>query len=223
MLYRVPELLYDSGIHLLWSHKMYRTVAAVALACFTMFSTATYAASGNYVDTSNLTEEQRADLQIRALQLAKEKAKKEQTEKETPIPVVVRQEAEKWADLGKNIGVALVSSAKEIGMAANDFAVTPLGRITSAIVVWKLMGKDFVHMVIGVSILVAGFWFAFYMFNRFTRSRVEYEYVSRLWGLWFSKKIKTVTVRDGDWFTGGFIVTAITIAITLITAGMYLR
>lgn len=50
----------------------------------------------------------------------------------------VRDEVQAWTDLGQNIGRATVGAAKEVGMAANEFSQTPLGIVTTSIVVYKL-------------------------------------------------------------------------------------
>ena len=40
----------------------------------------------------------------------------------------VRGEVSAWVDLGKGIGQATVAGAREVGIAANEFASTPLGK-----------------------------------------------------------------------------------------------
>lgn len=67
---------------------------------------------------------------------------------------VVREEAAKWGELGVNMGRAAVGAAKEVGMAANEFVSTPLGKVTMGIVIYKVIGKDIIKFIMGFSILV---------------------------------------------------------------------
>lgn len=67
---------------------------------------------------------------------------------------VVREEAAKWGELGANMGRAAVGAAKEVGMAANEFVSTPLGKVTMGIVIYKVIGKDIIKFIMGFSILV---------------------------------------------------------------------
>lgn len=55
--------------------------------------------------------------------------------------------AAKWAELGKSIGVGMVSAAKEIGVAANQFIQTDVGKITAAVIIWKFMGEDAIRLM----------------------------------------------------------------------------
>lgn len=66
----------------------------------------------------------------------------------------VREEAAKWGELGANMGRAAVGAAKEVGMAANEFVSTPLGKVTMGIVIYKVIGRDIIKFIMGFSILV---------------------------------------------------------------------
>lgn len=74
-----------------------------------LVSTLAFADVDRNLDVSRLTQEQRAAIQLQITQMAEKKAD------QTSLAVSVREEASKWADLGKNVGTALVASAKEVG------------------------------------------------------------------------------------------------------------
>lgn len=65
-----------------------------------------------------------------------------------------------WAENGKGIGIAIGSAAKELGLAADAFLKTDAGKITVAMVAWKVMGRDVVHIVGGsiFFLVLAGIW-----------------------------------------------------------------
>lgn len=59
----------------------------------------------------------------------------------TEVPITAEQAAE-WADVGKNIGIALSEAAKAMSVGVNEFAATDVGRLTVMMIVWKVIGQD---------------------------------------------------------------------------------
>ena len=112
---------------------------------------------------------------------------------------VMREEATKWGELGANMGRAAVGAAKEIGMAANEFVATPLGKVTMGIVIYKVIGKDIIKFIMGLGILI--FFFStghyFLRMKKYTGA-VEYTNVPRFFGL-MTKQVLIKGVVDKDW------------------------
>lgn len=132
------------------------------------------AATSTTVDVSKLTPEQRARITEQINNLASEP---------TNVSAKVRQEAEAWGDLGANMGKAMVGAAKEIGVAANEFAQTPLGRVVVFITAYKIIGQDILGVIVGSLILLFGYSSAIWIFATRRWSKVKYEYEPVLWGL----------------------------------------
>lgn len=126
------------------------------------------------VDVSSMTPAQRQEL----------KNQLEQAEK--PTAVVVREEAEKWSQLGISVGQAVVGAAKEIGVAAGDFSQTPLGKVIVATVVIKVFGNTVIHIVTSVVILIMVSTFFWYVHRRILQIP-KYEVRPVLWGMWNCK------------------------------------
>ncbi len=84
-------------------------ILAVALACVT--------ASAQTIDTSGLSKQQMMELATKAAEM----------KSPSNMSAEVRREAAAWGELGANMGKAVVGAAREVGVAANDFAQTPLG------------------------------------------------------------------------------------------------
>lgn len=143
------------------------------------------------LDVSKLTQEQRAAIQLQITQTA------EKTKNPSSIAADVREEASKWADLGKNVGTALVASAKEVGQGVNEFSQTPVGQITTAIIVYKVIGRDVIRLCVGFMTLLIGTLVSFYVFKN-VGADFTYENIPRLGGLWISKKV-TKKYREDDW------------------------
>lgn len=129
------------------------------------------------VDTSKLTSEQ-------ATQLAAIQAAASSPSQAVQISAEVRKEMGEWGAVGQGIGVALISAAKELGMAANDFAGTPLGKIATAIIVYKMVGEDIIGLMFGTGVLLVGFYWGIQLLRNGQKFRYEVTQTPVLWGLW---------------------------------------
>jgi hypothetical protein len=64
---------------------------------------------------------------------------------------------ERWVKIGSNIGQGLAGAAKEMGVAVNDFANTPVGRMTTYLIVWQIVGGTLMHFIGGLLVWIIGF------------------------------------------------------------------
>jgi len=123
---------------------MRRIILAALALCF--FATPVLAD----LDTSGLTAQQVADLKAEIAQTQADNAKRPVDAK----PVLSPDNISEYAKLGRDIGSGLASTAREIGVATNEFAQTPVGHLAMMLIVYKLIGRDLVHYVGGI------IWFA---------------------------------------------------------------
>jgi hypothetical protein len=91
------------------------------------------------VNTEGLTEQQVADLAKQAADL-----RAGQTAQD---PKVAVQKVSEYVEIGKGIGAGLGEAARQLNVAVNDFAKTPVGIVTIALIVFKVAGGK----IIGVS------------------------------------------------------------------------
>lgn len=84
------------------------------------------------------------------------------------------EKVEKWVKIGSQIGQGLSGAAKEVGIAVNDFAKTPVGQLTMMLIVWHMVGGVMVHIFGGILIMVVGLTFIRFMFNRAYPTKVTY-------------------------------------------------
>ncbi len=162
------------------------------LAAFLLSISATaFAADGNeqskQVDVSGLTDTQVAHLEQQAREM------KEQPEN---VSAAVRKEAEAWGELGTNMGKAMVGAAHELGVAANEFANTPLGKVVVVIVAYKLVGNDLIGVVLGTFVMIFGYSTALWIFTTRRWSEVTYNETPVLWGLYNRKQIVSCNTSD---------------------------
>lgn len=66
------------------------------------------------------------------------------------------EKVNEWVAVGQGIGEGLVAMAERLGIAANEFATTPLGKIAIALLVWNYMGDTILHIFIGFCIMFFG-------------------------------------------------------------------
>lgn len=177
-----------------------------------MFFFSTYACAE--VNTYKLTDEQAAQLQLQAAQMRKANEGGVSGVLPTVSPSTL-DAAKQWADIGRGVAVGIGAGARELGVAVNEFAVTPAGKLTTAIIVWKIMGKDVIR--IGLCLFlwifaIPGIWI---IRNRATIDRIEYETYKGLLG-WNYRRIKTKVRSDGDGTMWGTIISILGTAVLMI-------
>jgi hypothetical protein len=110
------------------------------------------------------------------------------------ISTEVRKEMGEWGAMGQGIGIALISAAKELGLAANEFAGTPLGKVATVIIVYKMVGEDIIGLAFSTLVLIVGFYWGIRLMKSGVRSEYEIKQTPVLWGLW----TRNVRVRGND-------------------------
>lgn len=121
-----------------------------------------------------------------------------QASKVTPV---TPDKVAEYAQLGAAIGSALASTAKELGIVANDFLKTPVGAIAATLIVWKVAGEAVVHVVGGgllFTVFLPVWWISF------RRTCFAYTAVVHSWpredGKMESRTTKTPIKNEGGVF-----------------------
>ena len=99
------------------------------------------------------------------------------------------------------MGKAAVGAAREIGVAANEFVGTPLGKITMGVVIYKVVGEEIISAVVGFGILVFFLGLSIVLFRMKKYKNVEYEYKPVFFGLYNKQVVKSGYV-DPEWAVG---------------------
>lgn len=176
------------------------SVLAMAFACL---ATPSFAATNinvseiETIDVRKLTPEQKAQLMSQTVDMQKQAVETQIAQKPVNVSQTVRTEATAWGELGTNMGKAAVATAKEVGMAANEFVNTPLGKITMGIVIFKVMGAEVMSFVTGGFILVFFLSFAAYFILRKDHKSAKYENVPVLFGL-FTRRVVIETGPEDE-------------------------
>lgn len=159
------------------------------------------------VDTSRLTQ-----AQLDSLQRMVESTKSPDAQ--------ITENISRLATWGTDLAVAsegfakaLGVAARELGIAANDFLATDAGRLTAAIIIWKVLGKSLVALAIGTLLLVISIGFYFKVVQRCIVSEYTYKPRSLLFGLIKYEKAVPVYKREPDW--GAWIVSTIVLGMAV--------
>jgi len=113
------------------------------LICFVLFFCTI--ANAQNINTNGLTEEQKAQLALQAAQMKNSNDAPGSMLSDELNP----ERLNEWVDLGKNIGLAVTATAKELGVAADEFLNSTTGKITIVLIVWRVMGEDILGVVGG--------------------------------------------------------------------------
>lgn len=160
---------------------MKKLIAAVLLA------TTTLMAASQTIDTSGLTQQQIQEIAAKAAEL-KAKNPEGAVADAQDVSKAIRTEAGAWGELGVNMGKAMVGAAKEVGVAANEFAATDLGKIVTFMVVYKYIGEEVLSIIFGSGVMIIGTILSIWIARSLVWYSVKYEYRPVLWGL-YNKKV----------------------------------
>lgn len=147
------------------------------------------------VNTQGLTTAQQAELTIQA-----EKMKEQVNAPVAEVQKVTSnvQAVSQWAEAGKSLAVGLGAGAKEIGVAVNEFADTRVGRITTYIIIWKLMGRELFGLFMGFTILFVLIPIVWKISRSLMSGVIEYEDHPFLWFTIRRKKRIRATDMNSD-------------------------
>lgn len=135
----------------------------------------------------------------------------------TSVTAPSEEKVEKWVKIGSQVGQGLAGAAKELGVAVNDFAKTPVGQLTMMLIVWHMVGGVIVHIFGGILIMVVGLWFIYFMFKRAYPDKVTYSKEHKnIFGNFAVENVQRTPVQD-DNAAGWLLAAGIVILAGLIT------
>ena len=161
----------------------------------------------------NLTPQQQADMYKQVtdqVQKNKEDTAQQKSDNDEQKQQATIDKVQQYSQLGSSIGLALASTARELGVVANDFLKTPVGLIAVTLIVWKMVGATMIHVLggIGFMLVFLPIWYAGFKRHCLIKSEVIATDEK-------GKKTRTVTSHNGgtDCSVGYWIMFFIGIAI----------
>lgn len=142
------------------------------------------------INTAGLTPEQMKQVQEQADQL-----RAASPEAQTADTL---ERVQRYVEVGKGIGSGLGEAARSMGVAVNDFANTPVGRLTTFVIIWKVLGSDFLGIIAGMIwfIVMTPLWV--YYFRRICLQGDVTETFDKETGKLVKREIEALSLHDGD-------------------------
>lgn len=107
----------------------------------------------------------------------------------------IRNEAEQWGKLSSAMADAIINAAEKLGVAANNFADTYLGKIIIFLVVWSYFGAAAIDIILGITLLIVTWTISITFILKAGIKPYEEKVVPYLFGFW-NRKIKVTTASS---------------------------
>ena len=201
-----------------------KLIAGIVLAL--SFSTA-FATTTTSIDVSGLSDAQIAELKAHAAQAVADVAKTGSLpSKPAEVGAMVTLAAtwgQQAAAAAEGFAKALSIAARELGVTVNDFMHTDAGRLTAALIIWKVAGASIMHalwagLFVFVSMVIARMIYV----RLFTKEFIRVPY-SRFFGAFTGERLVRVTKTfsdlndEGEWM-GFWLIIIISIGSLLVGA-----
>jgi hypothetical protein len=89
-------------------------------------------------------------------------------------PVSSPDDVEKWTRIGTQIAQGLGAAAKELNVSVNEFAKTPVGQLTTVLIVWHIFGNQLMHIFGGILFWVIGLSIVRFFAKKGSPDTIEY-------------------------------------------------
>jgi hypothetical protein len=116
----------------------------------------------NVMDLTALPESER----VKILGMLAEAKKAKEAGVVEKVAAATPEKLEMYAGVGVQIGKAIAATAKELGFEVNEFAKTTIGKLTVAMIIWKLVGAKFFGVILGVGFLTVFLFIWMHIYNR---------------------------------------------------------
>ena len=153
--------------------KMKKILFAVAFVIFAASSSiAGPAASLDYRQVDAAGFDKLSDVQKIAVikSVAEQAAAKTEVVSDSTIDKIDR-----WSQVGANLGKGLAATAKELGVAVNEFAASPIGKVATALIIWHIMGASIMHVVGAILVWILGLVAIRYIMERSCPAKITYD------------------------------------------------
>jgi hypothetical protein len=112
-----------------------------------------------------------------------------------------QEHAKTWIGIGKEFGDAVNTGLAAVTTQSNNFAQTPVGKVTVFLIAWKILGDQVIHFVGGIAevVLFVPIWI--WSYRRMCMSR-RIKTGKDTWQVVEYKATGEVTPRIAHWVTG---------------------
>lgn len=157
-----------------------------------MFSTAAFAQTANVPNPCADIAEATRDKNSTEIQTILESCRTKASEAARILPQVTPEKAAEWSDAAKGFAEALGIAARELGIATNDFLMSPAGILLAAILLFNYAGGAIIGLPFSIFTILLMFW----LIRRLMTGKVEYEMVPIFWGAFQYRRRKSYQSVD---------------------------
>ena len=100
----------------------------------------------------------------------------------------------KWVGVGGEVGTAVKEGLNAVVDVADKFGKTDVGKFTMFMIAWKVVGKDFMRVIIGLIFMVIVTFLIFRSHRNLNTRRIVVK--SNGWKFWLSKEYKIIEPED---------------------------
>lgn len=135
---------------------------------------------------------------------------------------ITPKQLDSYVNLGERFGKMLGGAAKEVGIAANEFVNTPVGKWTLFLIIWKVMGGMLIHLFGGIFIFIMSTSILIWITKR-SYCNIVYKYDETKTNIFGNHPLlrKDIERTNEDVVTVFLLFEAVIIVITLITIFSY--
>lgn len=155
----------------------------------------------NSIDLTDLTQKQKALLVIEA-----EKMKSKSSED-------ISANLSEYAEIGQKYGIALVATAKELGVAADELLDTTVGKVGLILIIWKVAGESLLGLTFGLLWLTIMLPLWIYYFRRQVPKYANVRYTYHENGKKKSKE--TIPVHEDSYMTTKWMMMFLLVAVVM--------
>lgn len=120
----------------------------------------------------HLTESEKAEI---IKQIADRKAAKSAPQAQAAPAKSTTEQVNDWLSIGERIGKGMAGAAREMGVAVNEFALSPVGMWTIALITWHYVGGALVHIGGALMVWIIGFSVLFWVARRRVQVAIQYQ------------------------------------------------
>jgi len=162
---------------------------------------------------SQLTEAQKAEV----IKTITQQAESNRTSPATTSVIPDPEGVERWAKIGTSVAAGLGAAARELNVGVNEFAKSPVGQLTTVLIVWKLIGAQLIHVLGGILVWIIGIITIRNIMNRRIPDKIVYSSTDKnIFGNYVIVKRDKQPLNDDE--AGGYIFCgAIVLVLGLVT------
>lgn len=158
------------------------------------------------IDTSGLTEQQVAQIKAEAAKMAERNALRGvQPDSASAMVALASTWGLQASTAAEGFAKAINVAARELGVTVNDFLGTDAGKLTAALIIWKVAGETILGMIYALLFITIGLTLARVIYTKLFTAEYQKVKYERFFGMFKGEKMVRIPKpishmnREGEW------------------------